>query len=240
MRTPWLLVFLTLLVAAGPAFGAGVAAYQAADGSWGLVYPAWWEVAASRDGQAVAFVAPAVVVGQGRLRPSLVVSALPTPPGAKEGMVQQVEAQALAQGMPGAVLLGEEALAAADGRPVAVRYYSVPSGQAPPCTWWPASRCAAASTCCLGPRRRRCPTTGSRRRCSGRSSRRSGADSGAGGGRCGIEHLSGVTRHCGTQRETTQDLGAEWKDTAARRILPEPDISTPPQGTSGDADGRGS
>ena len=60
------------------------------------------------------------------------MSTLAVPAGLTGAVVQQVAAQAIAQGMPGAVLLGEETIAAADGQAVLIRYYSVPAQQAPP------------------------------------------------------------------------------------------------------------
>jgi hypothetical protein len=124
-------VLLVVVLGVSSAVAAGVR-YQAPDGSWELSYPQGWEVVASRDGRAVAFVAPAVAVGQARLRPSLVVSALAVPAGLAEAAVKQVATQAVTQGMPGAVLLGEETITAADGGVVWIRYYAVPAQQAPP------------------------------------------------------------------------------------------------------------
>jgi len=122
---------LVVVLGVSPAVAAGVR-YRAPDGSWELSYPQGWEVVGSRDGRAVAFVAPPVAVGQARLRPSLVMSALAMPAGLAEAAVKQVATQAVTQGMPGAVLLGEETIAAADGGVVWIRYYAVPAQQAPP------------------------------------------------------------------------------------------------------------
>jgi hypothetical protein len=81
----------------------------------------------------VAFVAPAVAVGGARLRPSLVVSALAVPAGLVETAVKLGATQAVTQGMPGAVLLGEETITAADRGAVWIRYYyAVPAQQALP------------------------------------------------------------------------------------------------------------
>jgi hypothetical protein len=106
--------------------------YQARDGAWEVSYPQGWEVVDSRDGRAVAFVAPAVVLGGARLRPSLVVSTLAAPAGTPEAVIQQTAAQAIVHGMPGAVPLGQEVLTAGDGRPLSIRYYSVLGHQGPP------------------------------------------------------------------------------------------------------------
>lgn len=128
----WLSAIAAAVLAGSAAGGAASARYQAPDGTWEVSHPQGWEVVGSRDGRAVAFVAPAVVVGGARLRPSLVVSMLAAPAGTREAVIQQTAAQAIVHGMPGAALLGEEALTAADGRPVSIRYYSVPGQQAPP------------------------------------------------------------------------------------------------------------
>jgi hypothetical protein len=79
----------------------------------------------------VTFVAPAVAVGQERLRPSLVVSVLAVSVGVSEAAVKHVATQAVTQGTPGAVLLGEETIAAADGGSVWIRYYVVPAQRIP-------------------------------------------------------------------------------------------------------------
>lgn len=135
-RRPGKLIWLSALVAAvlagSTAGGATSARYRAADGTWEMSYPQGWEVVGSRDGHAVAFVGPAVILGQARLRPSLVVSILAVPPGVTETAVQQIAAQAVVQAMPVAMLLGEETMTAADGRLISTRYYSARVQQAPP------------------------------------------------------------------------------------------------------------
>jgi len=131
-KSIWLSVLAAAVLAGSAAEGAASTRYQARDGTWEVIYPQGWEVVDSRDGRAVAFVAPAVVVAGARLRPSLVVSTLTAPAGTPELLIQQTAAQAVVRGMPGAVLLGQEALTAADGRPVSIRYYSVPGQPGPP------------------------------------------------------------------------------------------------------------
>lgn len=131
-KSIWLSAMAAAVLAGSAAAGAASERYQAQDGAWELSYPQGWEVVGSRDGRAVAFIAPAVVVGGARMRPSLVVSTLAAPAGTAEAAIQQTAAQAIMHGMPGAVLLGQEVLTAADCRPVSIRYYSVPGRQGPP------------------------------------------------------------------------------------------------------------
>lgn len=131
-KSIWLSAIAAAVLAGSAAAGAASARYQAQDGTWGLSYPQGWEVVSSRDGRAVAFVAPAVVAGGARLHPSLVVSALTVPAGTTEAIVQQIAAEAFVRGVPGALLLGRETLRAADGHPIAIGYYGAPAQQAPP------------------------------------------------------------------------------------------------------------
>lgn len=108
------------------------ARYVAADGSYELHYPRGWDVVPSDDGRAVAIVGPPVMAAGVKLRPSLVVSVVTVPPAATWAVVQQTAAQAIAQALPQAAVLGEETVAAADGYPLWIRYYAAPAQYGPP------------------------------------------------------------------------------------------------------------
>jgi len=112
--------------------GAQQATYTARDGSWSVVHPASWEVTQSRDGGAVAFLAPAVQVAGTRFRPSLVVSSSAVEPGVTQERLAEVARAAFERSLPGAQLLGKEQLTARDGGRVLLLYYYSPPGQQGP------------------------------------------------------------------------------------------------------------
>ncbi len=101
--------------------------YTSPDGRWGVDYPATWSVTRSRDGAAVAFLAPPVQVGPTRFTPSLVVSSSRVDPGVPEDQVVRISGEAFERAVPGSRLLGRELVRSRDGRSVTVLYYYLPS-----------------------------------------------------------------------------------------------------------------